>query len=325
MGHAARRRFLVAASALAAAPLTGAQSGRTYRIGFLSTADGGAALRAPLLEALRELGYVEGRSLEILLRHGGGKLEGLPAAAAELVRLQPDVIVTSVNATTWAAVKATKRIPIVMVVGTDVVGEGLVASLAKPGGNLTGLTWAVGDAGQIAKRFELLKEALPQLSRVAALWDLGQDASSRRAALEHGAAAVGARLILLDFQDDLDPLLAGAVRQGAQALVTGGGARMYRRRKELAALATKYRLADVHYTSEFVEAGGLMSYAPSLADNYRRAAVYVHRILKGVNPAELPVEQPTRFELAINLKAARARGLVLPQSLLLRADRVIEQ
>jgi putative tryptophan/tyrosine transport system substrate-binding protein len=320
-----RRRFLTVATASLAAPLVYAQQvARIHRIGFLSiSGSGGAELRGALLNGLRDRGYVEDRNIEVLLRHGDGKLDLLPEAANELVRARPDVIITSINATTRAALKATSTIPIVMVIGTDVVGEGFVASLAKPGGNVTGLTWDV-DTGQIAKRFQLLLEMIPQVSRIAVLWDPAQDALNRKSALEDGAAAVGARAILLEFHDDLDALFAAAARQGAQALFTGGGARMFRRRKELVALAAKHRLADVHYTSEFVDAGGLMSYGPSLRDNYRRAAAYVERILKGASPADLPVEQPTKFELVINMKTAKALGLTMPPAILLRADRVID-
>jgi len=324
MGLFGRRQFLTVWSALLAAPLVRAeQAARTHRVGFLSTSGGGTDLRRALLDGLRDLGYVEGRNLEVLLRHGAGKIELLPEAANELVRAGPDVIVTSINATTRAALKATRTIPIVMVIGTDVVAEGFVASLASPGGNVTGLTWGF-DAGQIGKRFELLKEAVPHVSRIAALWDPGQDAASARSALERGASAVGAQLIVVEFQDDLDGVFATAVGEGAQALITVGGARIFRRRKDVVALAAKHQLADVHYTRDFVEAGGLMSYAPTLLGNYERAAAYVDRILKGARPADLPVEQPTRVEVMVNLKAARMRGVTLPQSILLRADRVIE-
>jgi len=321
-----RREFIVLSATALVAPIAlGQPAGKVHRIGFLSTSGtGGGELRKALLDGLREHGYLEGRNLEVLLRHGEGKIERLPEAAAELVRAAPDIIVTSVNATTRAALKATKTIPIVMVIGTNVVEEGLVASLARPGGNLTGLTWAVGAKGQVAKRFEIVRELVPEVARIAALWDPGQDAASGRAALEEAAAAVGARLILLEFQDDLNALFRVAERDGAQALVTAGGGRMFRRRKDLVALAEKHRLADVHYVSDFVDAGGVASYAPSLIGNYRRAAAYVERILKGASPADLPAEQPARFELVLNLKAARARGLTLPMSLLLRADRVIE-
>jgi putative ABC transport system substrate-binding protein len=277
-----------------------------------------------LLDDLRERGYVEGRNLEVLLRHGDGKVELLPEAARELVRAAPDVIITSINATTRAALAATRTIPIVMTIGSDVVAEGLVASLARPGGNVTGLTWGVGALGQMPKRFEFVKEAIPRVSRIAALWDPGQDAAIGREALEQGAAAVGARLILLEFQDDLESLFATAAGEGAQALITGGGGRMFRRRNEVVELAVRHRLVDVHYTSEFVEAGGLMSYGPSLPGNYRRAAYFVDRILKGTRPADLPVEQPREFELVVNLKAAQSRGLTLPPSILLRANREIK-
>jgi len=322
-----RRAFVAGTLGLFAAPLTvDAQqaAGKIYRIGFLSTSGtGGADLRRTLLDGLRERGYVEGRNLEVLLRHGDGQIDRLPEAATELVRARPDVIITSINATTQAARKATQTVPIVMVIGSDVVREGFVASLAKPGGNVTGLTFEA-DTGLMAKRFEFVKETVPRVSRIAALWDPGQDAASGRSRLEEAAAAVSVRLILLEFQDDLDALFATAVREGAQALVTGGGGRMFRRRQDLVALAAKHRLPDFHYTSEFVEAGGLMSYAPSLPDNYKRTVAYVDRILKGASPADLPVEQPSRFELMVNLKAAQVRGLTLPQSILLRADRVID-
>lgn len=210
-----------------------------------------------------------------------------------------------------------------MVVGTDVVKEGFVTSLARPSSNVTGLTWDVG-VEAFQKRFEFLKAVVPQLSRIAALWDPGQDAVQTKAEMEKGSARIGAQLILFDFQDDLEALFAAAVREGAQALVTGGGAGMFYRRKEIAELATKHRLVDIHYSSEFADAGGLMSYAPNLPSLFMRAAYYVDRILKGAKPADLPVEQPTKLELVVNLKAAKARGVMLPQSILLRADRVIE-
>jgi putative ABC transport system substrate-binding protein len=318
-----RRTFLASPVGLLVAPLAVAAQPKTYRIGFLSTSgSGGADLRKTLLDGLREQGYVEGRNLEVLLRHGDGKIDLLPEAATDLVRAKPDVIVTSVNATTRAALKATRTIPIVMIIGSDVVGEGFVTSLAKPGGNVTGLTFEA-DTGLMAKRFEFVKETIPRVSRVAALWDPGQDAAIGRARLDETAAAVGVRLILLEFQDDLDALLATAVREGAQALVTAGGGRMFRRRTELVALAAKHRLPDFHYVREFVEAGGLMSYAPSLPGNYRRGAGYVDRILKGAKPADLPVEQPTKFELVINLRTAKALGLTIPPAVLARADEVI--
>ncbi|MGH8707747.1 MAG: ABC transporter substrate-binding protein [Burkholderiales bacterium] len=279
-----------------------------------------------LLNALRELGYVEGRNLLFDHRHADGDLRRLPEAARAMVAARPDVIVTSVNAYTRAAQQATRSIPIVMVVGTDVIKEGFVADLARPGGNITGLAWEAG-VGVYTKRIEFLKELLPGLRRLALLWDAGQDAAAFRPVFEKDAAAAGLSIIPLDMEREeaaLEPHFAKAVREGAQAIATGGGNRLFRRHKEVVALAAKYRLADTHYDSIFVEAGGLMSYAPSVQGLFRSSAVYVDRILKGANPAALPVEQPTQFELVINLARAEALGIVLPQSLLLRADRLVQ-
>lgn len=324
MGLNGRREFLLAVSTLLAAPRIGRaqQAAKVYRLGYLSGGPGTGLFKAHLA-ALAERGYVEGRNLEVLWRHGDSKVEQLPAAAEDIVRFGADVIVTSVNSTTHAALKATRTIPIVMVVGTDVVTEGFVTNLARPGGNVTGLTWDVG-VEVFQKRFEFLKEVVPQISRVAALWDPGQDAARFRTEMEKGSVRIGAQLIVLELQSDLDALFARAAREGAQGLVTGGGAGMFYRRKEIAELAAKYRLVDIHYSSEFADAGGLMSYAPNLPSLFMRAAYFVDRILKGVKPADLPVEQPTKLEFVVNLKAAKSRGVALPQSILLRADRVIE-
>jgi putative ABC transport system substrate-binding protein len=276
-----------------------------------------------LTEGLRSHGYVEGRNLIFEFRHADGKMERLPELAAEVARTRPDVLVTSTNPFTHAARRATQTIPIVMVVGTDVVNEGFVASLAHPGGNITGLTWDVGVV-TMAKRFEFLKEAMPKLSRVAVLWDPGADAAAFESAIKEGAARSGLKLIWLRVTDDLETLFAETQRAGAQAIFTGGGVRLFRLRKEVVTLAARYRLPDTHYTAEFVDAGGLMSYAPNLPEMFRRAAVHIDKILRGAKPAELPVEQPTRIDLVINLKTAKALGLSLPNSLLVRADRVIE-
>lgn len=324
---ALRRRLLLASGALLLpAPLVRAQpAARVHRVVYLT-------LYAPqsrnrytdhLVAGLRELGYLEGRNLAFEYRHADGQVERLPAVARAIVESRPDVVVTGVNAFTRVALQATRRIPIVMVVGTDVVKEGFVASLAQPGGNVTGLTW---DAGLevFSKRVEHLKELMPKLARVAVVWDAGQDAAAFRAVLDKQAVAAGWAVIWLEYREDLEPVFAQAVHQGAQALFTGGGTRLFRQRARVAGLAAKYRLPDSHYDSAFVEAGGLMSYAPSLQGLFRRSAVYVDRILKGAKPSELPVEQPTHFELVINLKTARALGLEVPRSLLLRADRLIE-
>ncbi len=326
MSQTHRRRFMLSAGALLVAPLARAQqAAKVYRVGYLAVSPRPAIgpLYDAFKDALRELGYVEGRNLVLEFRSAEGKPERLPELANDLVRSKVDVIVTAINAITHAARRATTTIPIVMIVGTDVVGEGFVASLAKPGGNVTGLTWDVG-VEVMAKRFEFLKEAVPKASRIAVLWDPGQDAPAFKRAIEQGGKAVGATLIWPEVTDELEPAFETAVREGAQALFTGGGARLYRFRQRVVDLAAKYRLPDTYHDSAFADAGGLMSYAPNLVGMFRRSAVYVDKILKGAKPGDLPVEQPTRLELVINLKTARALGLTIPPSLLLRADRVIE-
>ena len=275
------------------------------------------------MQQLRELGYVEGRNLVIDYRSAEGKPERLPELVRDLVRSKVEVIVTATNIVTRAAWQTTKVAPIVMTVGTDVVAEGFAASLARPGGNVTGVTWDVG-VEVMAKRFEFLKEIMPNVSRIAVLFDPGQDAPGFKRAIEEGGKAIDATLIWPEVTDELEPAFEMAVRERAQALLTGGGARLYRLRNKVVELAIRHRLPDTHYDSAFVDAGGLMSYAPNLAALFKRAAVYVDKILKGAKPGDLPVEQPTRIDLVINLKTAKALGLKLPQSLLLRADRVIE-
>jgi len=321
-----RRKFMLTMSTLLTAPFAHAQTAtKVHRVVWLATNPPKAIqhLITALTEGLRSHGYVEGRNLVLEFRHSDGKTEPLPELATEVARSRPDVIVTGTNPFTHAAKRATQTIPIVMIVGTDVVKEGFVASLARPGGNITGLTWDVGVV-TMAKRFDFLKEALPKLSRVAVLWDPGADAAAFESAIKEGAASLGLKLIWLTVTDDLEALFAEAQRAGAEAVFTGGGGRLFRLRKEVVALAARYRLPDTHYSAEFIEAGGLMSYAPNLPDMFRRAATHIHKILRGAKPAELPVEQPTRIDLVVNLKTAKALGLSLPNSLLVRADRVIE-
>ena len=321
-----RRHFMIATSALLVASLARAQTaGKVPRVGFLALypPDGFQHLITALMEGFRGHGYVDGRNLVFEWHHADGKVERLAEAALELARSRPDVIVTGTNPGTNAAKRATQTIPIVMIVSTDVVKEGFVSSLARPGGNITGLTWDVG-LEIVAKRFEFLKEVLPKISRVAVLWDPGQDAAGFESVIKEGAASVGVKLIWLNVAEDLEPAFAEARRAGAQAIFTGGGARLFRLRKEVVSLAARYRLPDSHYSAEFAEAGGLMSYAPNVPDMYRRAANYVDKILRGAKPADLPVERPTRIDLLVNRTTAKALGLSLPQSLLLRAERVIE-
>ena len=322
----ARRRLLLVAGALLWPTTVQAQpAARMHRVVYLTLYRPQA--RNPYTEhltaSLRELGYVEGRNLGFEYRHADGDVSRLPHVAREIVESRPDVIVTGVNALTRVAQQATRDIPIVMVVGTDVVREGLVASLPRPGGNVTGLTW---DAGLevFSKRIEYMHALMPDLSRVAVMWDQGQDAGALRDVLARDTRAKGWSVAWLEYSEDLEPLFVKAAQQGAQALITGGGTRMFRHRARIAELAARHRIPDFHYDSAFVEAGGLMSYAPSLQGLFRRSAIYVDRILRGAKPGELPIEQPTQFELVVNLKTARTLGLRLPDSLLLRADRVVE-
>lgn len=326
MSPVPRRRFLLATGGLLAAPFTRAQQPRRiYRIAYLSASPRPtfSSVYDAFIQGLSDLGYVEGKNLVIEHRSAEGKPERLPQLAADLVHAKVEVIVTGTNIVTRAAWQATKSTPIVMTVGTDVIGEGFAASLAKPGGNVTGVTWDVG-VEVMAKRFEFLREAMPRLSRIAVLWDPGQDAPAFKGAIEQGGKAIGATLIWPEVTDELEPAFETAVREGAEALFTGGGPRLYRLRKKVVELAARHRLPDTHYDSAFVEAGGLMSYAPNLAGMFRRAAVYVDKILKGAKPGDLPIEQPTRLDLVINLRTAKALGLTIPPSLLIRADKVID-
>ena len=322
-----RRSFIAAIGGALVLPRAARaqQRGSVHRVVYISPnpITPIAPLMAALLDGLRELGYVQGHNLAFEVRHADGKPARLPEVAREAVASKPDVIVTGINVTTHLVRKHTSTIPIVMAVGTGVVEEGLVASLARPGGNVTGVTWDVG-LEVMPKRFEFLKQAVPGVSRVAVLWDAGQDAAAFKRAIEHGGAAAGVTLIWIDYDDDLEQMFKAAVREKAQAVFTGGGGRFFRHRKAIAELATRYRLPDTHYSGEFVDAGGLMSYAPNLPDLFRRAAVYVDKILRGAKAADLPVERPVKLDLVINLKTAKALGLSLPQSLLVHADRVIE-
>ncbi|MDH4323849.1 MAG: ABC transporter substrate-binding protein [Betaproteobacteria bacterium] len=324
-----RRRLLLASAALLLPLAVRARPAeRVHRVVYLTLYRPRERNRYTdhLLDALRELGYVEGRNLAFDYRHADGRVERLPELAHAIVRDKPDVIVTGVNAFTRLAQQATRTIPIVMVVGTDVIREGFVTSLARPGGNITGLAWEAG-RGVYTQRIEFLREVLPDLRRVALLWDQGQDAAVFRQVFEEDATAAGLQVIRLEMEKeeaDLEPHFSRAVREGAQALATGGGTRLFRQHKRVVELAAKYRLPDTHYDSIFVDAGGLMSYAPSLAGLFRRSATYVDKILRGADPGTLPVEQPTQFDLVINLRTARALGLSIPESLLLRANRVIE-
>ena len=308
---------------LLAAPLTVTAQPRSTvpRIGILTPA---AEAATPLWEAfrqgLRDLGYVEGKNIVLEYRFAAGQNERLPALAAELVHLQVDLMVTNGVAAAQAAKDATQTIPIVMATGGHVV----VASLARPGGNITGLSLMVPELD--GKRLELLKEVLPHVSRVAVLQHAGNPVSpAALRAIEATAHGLGLQLHALAVRhpDELDSVFAAMTREGAEALIVLADAVFWNHRTRMVALTAQHRLPAVFDAREFADAGGLMTYGPHVPDNYRRAAVYVDKILKGAKPADLPVEQPMKFELVINLKTAKALGMTMPPSLLLLADEVI--
>jgi len=303
------------------------QKKKVHQLGFLIASS--ASSQKPRLEAfrqgLRELGYIEGQNVVIELRSGEGKSERLPVVTAELVRLKVDVIVTGGTTSTRAAKDATVAIPIVMTGDGDPVGSGVVASLARPGGNITGLSNMSVDLD--GKRLGILKEIVPKLSRVAVL--ASRDQKSNVALLKEmdvAAQALGLRLQILELQGpkDIEAAFRAASKERAEAILAGAPAVLLTQRTQVAELAVKNRLPVMYPREEFVEAGGLMLYAPSISDLSRRAAVYVDKILKGAKPADLPVEQPTKFEFVINLKAAKQIGLTIPPNVLVRADKVIK-
>jgi len=296
------------------------------RIGILiaPSASSFSARVEALRRRLRELGYVEGKNIVIEYRYAEGKVERIPDLAAELVRLKVDVIVTSGGERTiLAAKKASATIPIVFAGAGDPVGTGLVSSLARPGGNITGLSQMTPDLD--GKRLELLKEAFPKVARVAFLWQPGWRGNLALTDMEAAAKALGVKLLSLEVRslDDFDSAFARAKRDGAQALITTPGGIIGTQRRQVLEFAAKNRLPAMYTNSEFVEAGGLMSYAPNLADQWRRAADFVDRILKGTKPADIPVEQPTKFEFVINLTTAKQIGVTIPSNALARADRII--
>jgi putative tryptophan/tyrosine transport system substrate-binding protein len=282
-------------------------------------------LAAAFTQGLRERGYVEGQNIVVERRFGDGRTERISELAAELVRLKVDVIVTSTDLGIAAVKQQTLMIPIVMVNSTDPVGTGFVASLARPGGNITGLTSISPELD--AKRLELLKEVVPGLSRVAIMWN----PDVRGAVLDYKETENAARSLRLQLQavevsraDDLDRAFSALTTGRAEALIVVGSAFAFANRGQIASLAQKHRLPSMYANREYMDAGSLIAYGHSLEDAWRRAATYVDKILKGAKPGELPVEQPTKFELAINLKTAKALGLTIPPSLLRRADEVIQ-
>jgi putative ABC transport system substrate-binding protein len=320
---------VVFAVGLTLAPLMaeGQQGGKIYRIAFLGTAfaSGHACLVEALRGGLRDLGYVEGKNIVIECRGAEGKYDRLLDLATDLVRLKVDVLVTSGTAATQAAMQATTTIPIVMVGTGDPLRSGLVASLARPGGNVTGLTQLGAEVA--GKRLQILKDTVPNVSRVAFLWSRA-NASHIPYLNDLQAAARGLRLTLqsVEVQElhEFESVFAGMMRERPDALIVTADATHQRRQAWIVDFAAKRRLPTMYQLKEYVEAGGLMSYGTSIADHYRRAATYVDKVLKGAKPADLPVEQPTKFELVINLKTAKALGLTIPQTILHQADQVIQ-
>jgi putative ABC transport system substrate-binding protein len=320
-----RRDFIALIGAGAAFPLVARaqSSGKTWRIGFI--AHRYEKFYDPLFQGLRELGYVEGQNLVVERRYAEGHVERFAEFADEMVRLKVDVIIVVTTPAAFAARKATTTIPIVHPAAIDPVGTGLIASLAHPGGNVTGL--AVLNAETSAKRIELLREVVPGLSRGAVLWNAANPANGLAWNETEGAGrALGVALQSQEVRSpaDFEDAFAAIAQQHPDILVVLQDALTLEYRKEIIGFALRERLPSMFVGKEWVEEGGLMSYGDRLPERYRRAADLVDRILKGAKPADLPVEQPTTFELVVNLKTAKAIGLALPPAFLARADQVIE-
>jgi putative ABC transport system substrate-binding protein len=301
------------------------QQKKVYRIGYISGRSETGPLDDVFKSALRELGYVEGQNITMMYRWAEEKLDRLPALAVELVKLNVDIIVTETTPAAQAAKKATTTIPIVMALSGDAVGAGLVASLARPGANITGLTFVGTDVG--GKLVELLKEISPKTSRLAYLAhpDLAPEAIAFKT-MQPVAQGLGMSIRRVDArsQNDFKGAFDKMKQSRVDGLVVSANVIYVQNRKLIVDLTTQYRLPAIYGRGDFVDAGGLASYGTSFPDLYRRAATYVDKILKGLSPADLPVEQPTKFELIINLKTAKRIGLTIPPNVLARADRVIK-
>ena len=307
-------------------PAQAQQPGKMYRIGFLVAPSRSffTARMEGFRQGLRNLGYIEGKNILIEYRYAEGKLDRLPELAAELVSLKVDLIVTSGPAS-LAAKNATKTIPIVFAGVQDPVATGLVDSLAMPGGNVTGLSILAPELG--GKRLELLKEVVPKITRVAFLWGgVGPGAPVTVKATRAAAEALGLQFQSLEVRDskDFDNAFGAITKNRAQALLTNPGPTINTHQARIVEFAAKNRLPAMYAAPEIVDAGGLMSYSSNPTDEFRRAATYVDKILKGTNPADLPNEQPTKFEFVVNLKSAKQIGLTIPPNVLVRADRVIK-
>ena len=322
-----RRLAVLLTLAILGAPVAAEsqQAGKVWRIGFVRGSAPPAAEIEAFRQGLRDLGYVEGRNLEVVFRWADGRDEKLPALVAELIRLNVDVILASAPAAARAAKEATATIPIVMVTVADPIAFGLVSSLARPGGNVTGFSFLHPELS--GKRLALLKEMIPKLTRVAVLWNADNPYKALdMKEVETAAERSGVALIPVSVRgvEGLDGAFTAARQAGAACLLTLEDPFTIAHRARIVELARKHRLPALYGRSVYVDGGGLISYGPDPIDQYRRAATYVDRILKGAKPSDLPIEQPTKFELAINLKTAKALGLPVPHSVLVRADRVIE-
>jgi putative ABC transport system substrate-binding protein len=321
-----RRDTVLALLALGAAPLAAEArpAGKVPRVGFLSSSTPQPRTDA-FLTGLRDFGYVDGQNIAIEWRPSAGRAERLPDLAAELVRVDVDVIVAVDNPAIVSAQRVTRTIPIVMVLATDPVNTGFVASLARPGGNITGLTNQVTELQ--GKALQLLKEAIPSVSRVAVLWnptEPGRQANAREAEVAARVLGLHSQLIGAASPAELDSVFTAMAQERPDAVLVQPSQTNFIHRARIGELAAKRLLPTMGWSGETVEAGWLMSYGPNVLSLYRRAAYFIDRILKGAKPADLPVEQPTKFELVINLKTASILGLKVPASVLARADRVIE-
>ncbi len=330
-----RRRFNLSlgGTLLLACASIRAQASKVYRVGFVGSSASTPGGSTPsgsfhaFRQGLRELGYIEGKNVVVEARLAEGRLERLPGLAAELIRLKVDVLVAGSPAAAVAAKKASTTVPIVFAGVGDPVASGIVASLARPGGNITGSAVGVSDPAFGGKWLELLREAAPGVSHVALLANRSNTSNSPYfKGVETAARASKVRLDIFDAGNpvELDRALAAIAASGAQGMIVTTDPFLFTARATLVSFAASKRLPAIYFFKNFADAGGLMSYGASIEESYRRAAVYVDKILKGAKPGDLAVEQPTRFELVVNRSTARALGISIPQSMLLRADHVIE-
>ncbi len=323
-----RRQIVLALGVGVLAPFASfAQQQKVYRVGFLgnSTAALEANLVEPFREGLRDFGYVEGKNVLIEYRWAEGRYERFPGLVEELIASKVDVIVTAGTPATLAVKKTTTSVPLVMVAVGDPVGTGIIPSLSRPGGNITGLTSIAQELE--GKRLELLREVIPGVSHIAVLWNVASPVQAiQEKAVQAAAQVLRMKVLSLGVrtEKEIDAALAAIVRERPGALLVLADRLFLHHRARIMDFAAQHRLPGVHAYRELVEAGGLMSFGPSYADMHRRAAYFVDRILKGAKPADLPVERPATFELVINMKAAKALGLTIPPSVLLRVSEVIQ-